>query len=155
MITSRTFIALVLLAAPMAVRADLAPSVVTPTELQRVVDVRGVRATPDGVHGQLVNLTDNMLENVKLVVEDTFLWSIERHPGPESPGRASTVLIDRVPPHGAVDFTIDRPEPPDRPDGHFETVVRVLGLTERPLSPTAAAPAPTGSTRTERYDYGQ
>jgi len=151
MTATRAFIVVVLLAAPVAASLDRPMRVVTPTEMQQLVDVRGARNTLEGVSGQLVNLTDSALENVRLVVEDRFLWNNERHPGAESPGQATSVVIDRVPPHGVVDFTVQRPEPPDRPDGHFETVVQVLGLVERPLSPTAQAPVPLGSSRAQPY----
>jgi len=141
MSTKRAFlVALALVALPFAARADVPLRVVMPGELERYVDVRDVRSGRDGVTGQVVNRTDSVLENVRVVVEDTFLWTNERHPGDMSPGSATTAIIPSVPPHGAVNFTVERPEPSDRADGHFETKIQVVGLTERSTSPGLAQP---------------
>jgi hypothetical protein len=104
------------------------------TSLDRVVTVEDVQSTGDTVRGQLVNHTDDQLEDVRLMVSDQFLWRNERHPGSDSPSQAHAVTVPGpIPPHGSVPFEYRRPSPlPQRSDGDFTTDVAAVELTRRP-----------------------
>ena len=106
------------------------------TKLDDVVSIEGVQSTEDEVRGRIVNETDDQLENVRLLVTDQFLWRNERHPGPESPSDASSVVVPGpIPPHGSVTFRFNRPSPlRDRPDGTFVTDITPVELTRRPTT---------------------
>jgi len=125
------------LALPDGPRAEVPPA----GSLAHVVVVRDVRIGADAVRGVVANLTDGKLEDVRLLVQDTFSWSDELHPGADSPGRATYALVHGpIPPRGEVAFEIRRDPPPERSDGRFETSVTVVGLTRYEPEPAPARP---------------
>ncbi|MGH7894149.1 MAG: hypothetical protein ACREQL_05725 [Candidatus Binatia bacterium] len=131
------------LAMPDGPRADEVP----PTgSLALLVEVRDVRIGAAAVRGVLVNRTDGKLEDVRLLVQDTFSWTDELHPGADSPGRATYAVVHGpIPPRGEVAFEIRREALPDRSEGRFETSVTVVGLTRYEPEPVPARPrAATG-----------
>ncbi|TMA80133.1 MAG: hypothetical protein E6J72_09315 [Deltaproteobacteria bacterium] len=98
----------------------------------RMVTVRDVTARPGMVSGVLVNHSQKLLRDVRLLFHHTWLWADEFHPGEDSPGRADYYTVrNELPPGGTVEFSY-RPEPPlpDRGDGRFETTVDVVGWME-------------------------
>ena len=107
--------------------------------LEDVVSIQDVQSNDDEVRGRIVNETDDQLENVRLFVSDQFLWRNERHPGPESPSDAHTIVIPGpIKPHGSTTFRFQRPEPlPDRADGTFTLDVTPIELTRRPVVASA------------------
>jgi hypothetical protein len=104
------------------------------TYLITVVEVRDVRGDAASVSGRLVNLSDRPVSNLKLSVNDTFVWTDERHPGSNDPSQAGTyTLALEIPPNGSAPFAIQRTTAlPARSDGQFETQVQVMGLTQKP-----------------------
>jgi hypothetical protein len=106
------------------------------TYLITVVEVRDVRGDAASVSGRLVNLSDRPVSNLKLSVNDTFVWTDERHPGSNDPSQAGTyTLALEIPPNGSAPFAIQRTTAlPARSDGQFETQVQVMGLTQKPAS---------------------
>jgi hypothetical protein len=104
------------------------------TYLITVVEVRDVRGDAASVSGRLVNLSDRPVSNLKLSVNDTFVWTDERHPGSNDPSQAGTyTLALELPPNGSAPFAIQRTTAlPARSDGQFETQVQVMGLTQKP-----------------------
>jgi len=104
------------------------------TQLQKIVEVRDVRAQPDQVSGVLVNLSSKPVRNVRVRIDRTWLWADERRAGgtEESPGRSAVYAVPgEIPPGGRLPFTY-RPETPlpQRSDGRFETSVSVVGLEQ-------------------------
>jgi hypothetical protein len=97
------------------------------------VAVRQLQVGPGGrVSGVLENTSIRALRDVRLLVRHTWLWSKERAPQRDNPGRAVYYVVpDEIPPDGSVAFTY-KPDPPlpIRSDGHFETSVEVVGFTE-------------------------
>jgi hypothetical protein len=106
------------------------------TYLITVVEVRDVRGDAASVSGRLVNLSDRPVSNLKLSVNDTFVWTDERHPGSNDPSQAGTyTLALEIPPNGSAPFAIQRTTAlPARSDGQFQTQVQVMGLTQKPAS---------------------
>lgn len=104
------------------------------TYLITVVEVRDVGGDAASVSGRLVNLSDRPVSNLKLSVNDTFVWTDERHPGSNDPSQAGTyTLALEIPPNGSAPFAIQRTTAlPARSDGQFETEVQVMGLTQKP-----------------------
>jgi hypothetical protein len=103
--------------------------------LNTVVEVRDVRGDAASVSGRLVNLSDRPVSNLKLSVNDTFVWTDERHPGSNDPSQAGTYTLAllEIPPNGSAPFAIQRTTAlPARSDGQFETQVQVMGLTQKP-----------------------
>ena len=98
---------------------------------ERTVDVSDVAAHGDLVTGTVVNRSSKTLREVTLLVHRSFLWSDERHPGEDEPGRTITyTLPDAIPPHGNRDFAVDTHTQPTRSDGRFVTTVEVASFTE-------------------------
>jgi len=84
------------------------------------------------VSAVLINQSKRRVRDVKLLVHHTWLWRDERHPGEDSPGRSEYYVVQGdVPAGGRLPFTYQPSPPlPNRSDGHFETSVEVVGLTE-------------------------
>src|SRR6185436_17262734 len=103
-------------------------------DLQRVVEVRDVRAEPDRVSGVLVNLSSKPVRGVRLRIDRSWLWADEKHAGgaEESPGRTAVYTVPgEIPPGGKLPFTYRPDTPlPQRTDGRFETSVSVVGLEQ-------------------------
>ena len=98
----------------------------------RVIVVRDVTTRHGVVNGVLVNHSRKLLRDVRLLFHHTWYWRDELHPGDDSPGRVEYYTVrSEIPPTEDVEFTY-HPEPslPERPDGHFETTVDVVGWTE-------------------------
>ena len=70
------------------------------------------------------------MNNVKLLVQQTYRWPIEYKPGPVDPGRsAQLVLAETIPPGGRAPFSHDGgPLPFTSDGGSFETRVQVLSF---------------------------
>jgi hypothetical protein len=105
--------------------------------------VRDVRTSGASVTGWVQNQTPHEVRDVRLMVENSFLWNDERHPGDDNPGSSHIVRLDQpIPAGGSVEFRYDRPAPlPVRKDGRFETSVKVLSFSEHwTEAPTASLP---------------
>lgn len=100
--------------------------------LARQVVVKDVVVRGDLVVGTLVNRTRKSVTRVKLLIERSWIWADEQHPGEDSPGSSfyREIAVD-LPPGGETPFTV-RLEEATEPsaNGHFQTRVHVVGLTE-------------------------
>ena len=109
-------------------------TMVPPEQLQKIVEVRDVRAQPDQVTGVLVNLSSKPVRSIQIRVESSWLWTNERHPGDEANDPARSVvytLPGEIAPGGRLPFTYRPDVPlPERRDGRFETSVSVIGLEQ-------------------------
>ena len=86
----RTLLALVLLvAAGPGVADEIRPA----GQLADTVAVENVRRDPDAIRGRIVNRSVFPVSTVELLGTDAFLWTDERHPGPDDPGLAGTVTV--------------------------------------------------------------
>ncbi len=96
------------------------------------VVVRDVNAQGDRLSAVVVNRSGWTVRDVRLLIRHTWLWNNERHPGADSPGRASFyTMSETIPPGASAPFEYRSVDPsPPRPDGHFETEVEVVGYTE-------------------------
>lgn len=102
------------------------------------LDVRDVRSDGGAVTGWVVNDTNHEVRDVRLMVERQWRWAKEMKPGEDNPGSGTVVRVEQpIPANGRVQFRYDLPSEPQRSDGHFETVVRVLSFSEHWYEPTA------------------
>lgn len=132
----RTIVAALVLAAAFGVTrlTDAAEGTIEPNRqhLDQIVDVRDVRADLDQVSGVLLNLSSQLVHDVRLGIDRSWLWADERHPGEaeNDPGRSTVYLVPgEIPPGGRLPFTYRSDTPlPRRSDGRFETSVTVVGL---------------------------
>ena len=109
-------------------------TLVSPDQLQKIVDVREVHAQPDQVTGVLVNLSSKTVRSIELRIDRSWLWTNERHPGEETdnPGHSVVYAVPgEIAPGGSLPFTYRPDSPlPERRDGRFETSVSVVGLEQ-------------------------
>lgn len=96
------------------------------------VVVRDVTTRDNLLSGMVVNQSRSQVRDVRLLIRYTWLWDNERHPGTDSPGRASFYTVTAtIPPGGSAPFTYQSANPlPSRPGGHFKAEVEVAGFTE-------------------------
>ena len=94
--------------------------------------VRHLAIRGDVVSGELVNTSNHLVRDVRLLVTHTWHWDAERAPGADSPGRASYHTIpESIPPGGRLSFDVEPTPPlPARADGRFEPSVEIVGFTE-------------------------
>jgi hypothetical protein len=104
----------------------------TKQNLQQTVDVREIHAERDQVSGVLVNLSSKPVHDVRVRIDNAWLWADERHAGgtEESPGRTAVYTVPgEIPPGGRLSFTYRAETPlPQRTDGRFETSVSVVAF---------------------------
>jgi hypothetical protein len=104
------------------------------SQLQQIVEVRDVRAEPDQVSGTLVNLSSKSVTEVRIRIDNSWLWADEHRAGgtEESPGRTAVYTVSgEIPPggHRAFTYRLDSPLP-RRSDGRFDTSVSVVGVEQ-------------------------
>src|SRR6185295_15960244 len=115
-------------------------------EMARTVRTRDVISRDGVVSGMLDNVSGRPLRDVQLSIHHMWLWEDERRPGIDDRSRLDTYTVPGIiPPGGSVPFSF-RPESPldTGSDGHFESVVQVIGVTELPQATTAAPAPPAG-----------
>jgi hypothetical protein len=107
-------------------------TMVLPEQLQKIVEVRDVHAEPDQVTGVLVNLSSKPVRSIQVRIDRSWLWTNERHPGEDNPGRSVVYTVpDEIAPGGRLPFTYRPDAPlPERRDGRFETSVSVVSLEQ-------------------------
>ncbi len=107
-----------------------ADELVSTRTLAEMVAVQGVSLQDGVVTGQVVNLSDQRIENLRLAVTYIWHWKNERHPGADEPGSLEFLVVPAVAPHAAVDFTVPPAHPlPSRTDGWMDVSVSAVGLT--------------------------
>lgn len=94
------------------------------------------------VSGVIKNLSDDTIEEVTLLVQHTWHWKNEFHPGPasENPGRSEFETISKpIAPGKSLQFQYTPRVPlPHRDDGYFTTSVSVHEYTAIGEAPTRA-----------------
>jgi hypothetical protein len=85
------------------------------------------------VSGMIRNLSDDTIHEVTLLIQHSWHWKNEFHPGPpeDNPGRAEYQTISQsIAPGGTLEFQYTPRFPlPHRADGHFTTTVSVQEYT--------------------------
>lgn len=97
------------------------------------VRLNGVQFDEIGtVTGTIINRTDTMLRDVRLLVRYDWRWKDERNPGDDSPGRSGYFMVPGdVPALGTLRFTYNPTTPlPVRDDGHFSPSVEISRYTQ-------------------------
>ena len=115
----------------MALSSAQAQTVLTSSEASKVVKLQNLNATPAKVSGMIVNDSPHTLRDVQLLIQYHWLWENERNPGPNPPGRAATVTLDKElkPGESAMFSYTPSPPLPQQKDGHFMPEVDVAGFT--------------------------
>lgn len=128
-----TAAALVALASVASAQSGGSPKLLTHGEVNSLIDVRELKTAPDGtVTATLVNNSNTIMRDVKLLVRYAWVWKNERHPGEDGPGRSLYVPVSGDIAAGAsVPFSYTPSPPlPSRTDGNFVTTVSVQGFTQ-------------------------
>lgn len=94
------------------------------------------------VSGEIKNLSDDTVQEVTLLIQHTWHWKNEFHPGPasENPGRAEFETISKpIAPGKTLEFQYTPTAPlPNRNDGYFTTSVSIQEYTAIGELPTRA-----------------
>ena len=134
MLGRTAFIALGLAAMlPAPAAAEITREEIGQGQIANMVRVDELRRDGDAVRLRLVNLTKERLENVRVLVGESFRWKDEMHPGADDPSRAEIFTVaERIAPGAARDVTLTMPLPPVREDGWFVLGATVIGLDTYP-----------------------
>ena len=136
--------ALALLAAAGVAAARIEAEQVGQGEIASMVRVDNVQYAGNTVTARLQNLSNDRLENVRVIVGESFRWTNERHPGPNDPSRADVIMVtDPIPPRGSIVIRHTFDPRPERTDGWFKPTVEVVGLerySTPPDSPRVVTP---------------
>jgi hypothetical protein len=106
-------------------------AVLSDPEVTLAIVIEDLQVANGTVSGTVVNNSDAIIRGVGLLLRQTWHWTDERHPGPDSPGRSTPfTLTEDVPPHGRTPFRFETPALGERPGGRFVTTMDVTGFTE-------------------------
>jgi hypothetical protein len=107
-----------------------AATVLTSEEASKVIRFENLNITPSKVSGVIANKSPHTVKDVEILIQYHWLWENERNPGPESPGRAALIKLDRVlEPGQSVPFSYTPlPALPSRSDGRFMPEVDIAGF---------------------------
>jgi hypothetical protein len=102
-------------------------------QLVTMVRVEDVQRDGDMVRFRLVNQTPQRLENLRVLITESFRWTDERHPGADDPGRAVVATVPGpLAPGASTDASVHIPPRPVRTDGWFVLRATVIGLDAFP-----------------------
>jgi hypothetical protein len=119
---------------PAAGTAEISGERIGRGEIATMVRVDGVRRDGAAVRLRLVNLTSDRLENVRMLVTESFRWKDETHPGEDDPSRAEIFTVaEPIAPGATRDVTVTMPAPPARKDGWFVLGATAVGLDTYPV----------------------
>ncbi len=107
-------------------------SIISGGDAERAVTLSDLQVQGGNISAVLVNTSSHTIHQVELLINHTWLWRDERHPGEDNPGRSNYYTVHGdIAPGGKLPFTY-RPTPPlpQRSDGHFETSAQIVGLVE-------------------------
>lgn len=118
-------------AALMTSPAGAAERTLASEELSRMLVVEGIEDQGGRVSGRLVNKSENLIRNVKLVIQYSWRWKNERRPGTDNFSFAvDYVLPEAINPGQSAAFTYQPPSPPpSRLDGYFQVEVTIASFT--------------------------
>jgi hypothetical protein len=96
------------------------------------VAVQNVTLQGDEVSGVVANGSPHPVRDVKLQITYGWLWTNERHPGTDNPGRTDYYTVPGdIAPGGSMPFTYRPATPLAKPhDGQFNASANVIGFTE-------------------------
>jgi hypothetical protein len=124
--------------------------VAAPTEVDRAITVESVRTENGHVRGRIFNRSSTPVNEVTLLIQQTYVWPNEFKPHGENPSRALVRhLTGPIAPGQALEFDETIPEAAAS-GGTFETRVMILGYryqeVREPEGPQEVpAMDPTGS----------
>jgi hypothetical protein len=133
MLTYRPVLAVASIVVLVAAVRALAGSLITEGEFSNLVALEDVRVSDGVVSGVLVNKSDRfILRDIRLLIRHSWLWDNERAPARDNPGRTDSYAVPgEIRPNERLSFNYKiEPPLPKRSDGHFETSVQVVSLTQ-------------------------
>ena len=95
------------------------------------VSIKDLDANVTAVSGAVVNNTPHLIREIEILIQYHWLWANEFKPGAESPGRITSLKIDKdlLPGESATFRYVPNPPLPNRSDGRFDPEVAVAGFT--------------------------
>jgi hypothetical protein len=116
---------------PTSVSAETLTSVTTQLPSKLIVQEQSAH---DGrVTGSIRNVSGDTVHAVTLLIQHSWYWKDEYHPGPasENPGRSEYHTISQaIHPGQSIEFSYAPRVPlPNRDDGHFTTTVSIQDYT--------------------------
>ena len=110
------------------------------------VTVESLAERPGGsISGVVVNKTDQLVRDVRILIQKDWRWKDELHPGSDDPGWSAYYSLSKeVEPGESVGFTFEPPKPsPERSDGTYALRASVAGFT-RVVRQKQEIPSPAG-----------
>jgi len=132
MMSKRTALSAFTIVVLLCVSRVFASSLVSSGNLGDMIAVEDVSVSDGVVSGVLVNKSQLLLRDVRLLIRHSWLWRNERAPGHNNPGRTESYTVPgEIPAGGRLPFSYTvEPPLPNRDDGTFETSVEVISLTQ-------------------------
>jgi len=111
--------------------ATATAAVVSSSEAGRTIVINDLAVQDGSVSGTIVNKSSATVREVKLLLQQSWQWKDERHPGTDSPGRTLPFTLGGdVAPNTSARFTFQTPRLPQRSDGQFVTTMDVISFSE-------------------------
>ncbi|HTF33176.1 MAG TPA: hypothetical protein VK714_05665 [Myxococcota bacterium] len=105
-----------------------AAEVSSPTDIDRVLRIESVQSEAGHVSGVIRNHSSQSVSDVRLLIQQTYLWPNERKPRGESPSQAVVrVIAGPIAPGDSVRFNEAVPTP-QVARGSFEAHAQILGF---------------------------
>jgi hypothetical protein len=106
-------------------------AIVPAAEAAQTIVINDLRVQEGSVSGTIVNKSSATVRGVELSLRQVWLWTDERHPGTDSPGRTLPFILGGdVAPNASAPFTFLVPPLAQRSEGRFVTTMDVTGFTE-------------------------
>lgn len=125
------WLALTVLTLSVGATVVAAQTVLSSSDAAKSVTIQELKATTSLVSGVVANHSPHAIRNIEILVQYHWLWQSEFKPGPQSPGQAALIRVDKdVQPGQSVAFRYTPAPPlPERRDGRFEPEVTIAGFT--------------------------
>jgi hypothetical protein len=106
-------------------------AIVPASEAAQTIVINDLRVQEGSVSGTIVNKSPATVHGVELLLRQTWLWTNERHPGTDSPGRTLPFTLGGdVAPNASAPFTFQVPPLAQRSEGRFVRTMEVTGFSE-------------------------
>lgn len=108
-----------------------AQTVLSAGDAAKSVTIQDLKATTSLVSGVVANHSPHAIRDIDILVQYHWRWRNEFKPGPQSPGQAALIRLEKnlQPGQSAAFRYTPAPPLPERRDGRFEPEVTIAGFT--------------------------